>query len=85
MKKVVLLISLAFLSSGCGTVLSIAEDNQEYLVYGGLRIDSEIAFSSEFFSDMYLARTLAVVDMPLSLVADALCLPYTISRSIVKD
>lgn len=74
MRKIVicLLIVVSSLLSGCGTILSIIE--QDYSVYAGVRRDLA---TMEQESGLHIV---AVVDLPLSFVLDTLLLPVTLAQ-----
>ena len=71
MKKI--LVVLAFLIlSGCATILTLDEKERGVQVYKGIRADLRF----------FVMIPIALFDLPLSLVADTLVLPYTISQQI---
>jgi uncharacterized protein YceK len=58
-------------------------NNRNY-IYSGVRTDCWAVFSgdSEFIHPVF--KTIAVVDLPFSAVADTVCLPYTIPKTVVE-
>lgn len=67
-----ILVLLACLLSGCGTIVSMME--QDYSVYGGVSRD----FAA--IQDGGMLSVAAVIDLPLSFVLDTLLLPVTFSQ-----
>lgn len=65
-------ILFSFLLSGCGTVLSMMEN--DYAIYAGVSRDLSTIQEGGIFS------VLAVIDLPLSFVLDTLMLPVTLSQ-----
>ena len=64
---------LVVLASGCGTIATISQAKpEENLIYSGTRFET----SSE------LAVVHTFPDLPLSVAADTLALPYTIPHSL---
>lgn len=60
------------LFSGCGTVVSLLE--QDYSVYSGVRRDLAVIHNDSIFS------LVAIVDLPLSFIFDTLLLPLTLTH-----
>jgi uncharacterized protein YceK len=73
----ILLLALV-LYSGCGTIFThtVARDERETGVYQGVRFDWECGTGGD-----QLAGPLLILDLPLSLGADTLVLPYDIIYS----
>lgn len=87
MKRIAIILVLAgcACTSGCGTMLSIVADEAPYgesMIYSGVQLDYWAAFDPDSSHFRSAGKVLAVVDMPLSTVADTVCLPYTIPRSM---
>ena len=73
------LSALLALCSGCGTVVSLLNDELPSKVYGGVHMDALI-LSGRADEGGYLAAfgPCALVDWPLSLIMDTLLLPITL-------
>jgi uncharacterized protein YceK len=87
MKTALLGIALAFLLGGCGTIADMAVDQR---IYGGIQQDVHL------IGNPYLPKTeppdyffplifFGILDIPLSLVADTLMLPITITIAATSD
>ena len=72
-----ILLLLLVLCSGCGTIFthSVSRDERETGVYQGVRFDCEACHSDQPI------LCFLVFDLPLSLAADTLVLPYDITYS----
>lgn len=68
----ILLFITTFFLTGCGTVLSMMEN--DYTIYAGVSRDFNAIQEGGVFS------ILAVIDLPLSFVLDTLLLPVTLSQ-----
>ncbi|MGQ8820250.1 YceK/YidQ family lipoprotein [Bibersteinia trehalosi] len=68
----IFLACCACLLSGCGTIISLIE--QDYSVYAGVGRDFSAIQQGSLFS------IVAVIDLPLSFVLDTLMLPVTLSQ-----
>jgi len=93
-------LSAVSLLSGCGTFwnmeFSKERDTGERAIYGGVQIDAHLAFDStkdalaDSNSDHATIGSaiamcmLAILDAPLSAIADTLTLPITISATLKK-
>ena len=82
----VLLVAAALLS-GCGTIHTLSSNSQEpprlrRHVYSGVRLDCEVITGPPCSFMRPTDKALAVLDFPFCLVADTLCLPYTIPKAI---
>lgn len=75
MKKIFLLFLGACVLTGCASIKSTFYETNNRKIYGGTRIYAE-CFTSILCTSYYLP--VAVVDLPLSLVADTVLLPYDI-------
>jgi len=94
MKLLLLILSFVLvgsLASGCATVLTLADRQyleESHLVYSGIRLDGE-TFITPFYHEghrqHWIWPTLAFFDMPLSLVADTVVLPYTFWTYCYED
>ncbi len=80
----IVIISICmFAIIGCGTIINImhlgaASSNGEWIPYGGIKHDIFCLSEGRFASDplgFAIARTLCVIDMPLSIIGDTLTLP----------
>jgi uncharacterized protein YceK len=90
MKRLLPILMLIIATSGCGTItcLSVAqEDPKTQPIFGGVRTDINciIGAKSDDRKDPYMANLVevvakpcSVIDLPLSLAADMLTLPYAI-------
>jgi uncharacterized protein YceK len=96
-----LAMSIAICSfSGCGTLwnMEFSKDRNigERRVYGGLRIDADLAFvqpidavsgskrDDEKLLNVFAMCVVAILDSPLSAIADTLTLPITIPATIKR-
>ena len=80
--------------SGCGTVLNCTDPHGgaggEKRVYGGVLIDTTVAYQVAAGSGLSLGRPAAligvwaVLDLPFSVVADTLTLPFTFAATLQK-
>ena len=70
---------------GCMSIVTLAdsdETKQHGFVYSGVRKDFRGAFGDEYGPDQrILSWPSSIIDMPLSLAADTLVLPYTIPKA----
>jgi uncharacterized protein YceK len=90
MNKILTLILVAFLS-GCGTILSHVEgDNYNDLdhetlprAYSGVVLDYRMFYHPQY-SQPNNMELFFFIDLPISLVADTLILPYTGYKQIVE-
>lgn len=84
------LILASLLLTGCGTITTLRDDRDPKVrtyVYSGVRMDcfvlKEIADpDTAYFLPKWMAAPFVVVDVPLSVCADTVCLPYTIPKAI---
>lgn len=79
-------------SVGCGTFLNqspkgsyfnVTGTRRPYRVYGGVRTDLEVVFSpleNKAIEDVPFRVVYIVVDLPLSLVADTIALPFDVRQ-----
>lgn len=76
-----LALALLTLASGCGTIASFAIDETDRRAepFGGVRMDARVI--DAMGRDALWLCGLCVLDMPLSLVADVVLLPYTSLRT----
>jgi uncharacterized protein YceK len=59
-----------------------SDETQEHgFVYSGVRKDFRGAFGDEYGPDAIILWPISIVDMPLSLAADTVVLPYTIPKA----
>lgn len=79
MKALALLLVLPL--SGCGTVITLSEDKPRLLIYSGVRLDVEEAGKVDEPFEFY-PWWMGCWDLPCSLVADTLVLPYTLLREL---
>jgi uncharacterized protein YceK len=93
--RLVLMGGIGFVLSGCGTIYRVfteeGRNEKGTPIYGGVRTDAK---SLGVVTDtrgnraatyaMPLTVTCVILDMPLSLVADTLALPYTIPEAAHK-
>ncbi len=79
---ILLFAATAIMGSGCGTVATIKHPcyQEDRIVYGGTRWDSEAVREGIQNRDVLLSTV--AFDVPFSLVADTVALPYTISYSL---
>jgi uncharacterized protein YceK len=80
-----------FLASGCGTIQSIKLDNRTeptkdiHVLYGGVHYDCQMmdppSSGGWELPPSYCFFPFALIDLPLSFVADTVMLPYTIPRA----
>ena len=88
--RIILVASIALISSSCATVLSISAwndtDQDVPLIYGGVVLDAH-AISGAWRGDLEypLLGFIAVVDLPLSGIADTVLLPVTIGIYYLRD
>jgi uncharacterized protein YceK len=84
MMRVFLLAAPLLLLAGCGTLLDAWNDSR---IYGGVRIDVETVAGigpADHVEASIPLRVLSVLDLPLSLVADTLILPYTVTLALLE-
>lgn len=78
-----ILLILLLLMPGCGTYIMMMESDGHPIPYSGVMIDALVfagfITSQEGLNGILIALW-ALVDLPFSLVADTLCLPYTIFK-----
>src|SRR5579862_3899921 len=85
-KRVLLVLVLLFIiwlpfSTTVQTLRPAGKSMHESFVYKGVLTDfASLALGGEWSSPLWKARCL--VDLPVSAVADTLCLPYTIYRAL---
>ena len=76
---------LALWLQGCMTALTLADSDERAghgFVYSGVRKDFRGAFGDEYGPDQrLLSWPASIIDMPLSLAADTVVLPYTIPKA----
>lgn len=87
MKKGLALLAFLTLLGGCGTIADMAENQR---IYGGIQADVRL------IGEPYLPKTqppeysfplviFGILDMPLSLVADTVLLPVTVTIALTSD
>lgn len=85
----VFLIGILFvlLNNGCGTIWSIhSHEKTESLLYSGFRTDIDIIADPPIIPPMPLGGyILFCFDVPFSLVADTLLLPYTLVQHFTRE
>ncbi|HEY3278430.1 MAG TPA: YceK/YidQ family lipoprotein [Syntrophorhabdaceae bacterium] len=69
------LCATAATAPGCATLVSLTEENQKNKVFSGTRMH---------LADLECAHA-ACVDLPFSLVADLVLLPYTIPKTLMTS
>ncbi|MCK3656964.1 hypothetical protein A4G19_14980 [Pasteurellaceae bacterium Macca] len=72
MKKYYLIAFMSFNLAGCGTIWSLSSPAPQ--PYSGVRADLNMLETNEAFP----FNLLAIIDLPLSFLADTLFLPYTL-------
>ncbi|HJZ92302.1 MAG TPA: YceK/YidQ family lipoprotein [Gemmataceae bacterium] len=82
----VVLCAGAAICSGCGTLMNTAwlippEGGQR--VYGGVRVDWNCIAEEQWRSAWF--RAILVADLPFSLIADTLTLPYVVALALTTD
>lgn len=90
MKKPLCLSAIAvtiFVTCGCGTILS-NRDNRErpvssrVYIYSGVRLETPFLGHNAEWTLPWWWQALIILDVPLSSVADTICLPYTICATL---
>lgn len=78
--KTICIAVVILLQAGCATLISFSPDVSNRSIYGGTRIwtDALLHPLDVISNDMGAALIVSIVDMPLSLVADTILLPYAI-------
>jgi uncharacterized protein YceK len=75
---------LAVHLTGCGTLLSLTNVDRDGelhgLVYGGVRLDARCAFDPDYCGHILFAKPFFALDIPVSLAADTVALPYTATK-----
>lgn len=82
-----ILVAATLMCSGCGTIITLSDMDKEGtkhgLVYSGIRFDCRGAFDPAYMQHIPFGKPLCVIDMPLSLVADTVVLPYTGVKTLI--
>lgn len=69
-------------STGCGTIITLTNVDEEGTRYGylysGVRFDRRGAFDEDYMQHVPFGKPLCLVDMPLSLVTDTTVFPATL-------
>lgn len=81
MYKLLLSVSLIFLVSGCATSLGLISKTDKAMPYFGTKFDSHLVANPHELSAkspvlLWIGYPLALIDLPFSMVADTLVLPY---------
>ena len=69
-------VLLLYAASGCATASSLRNSGPEPVLYGGTRLDLDIAGAEEASSDT--TRVCTLVDLPFSFVGDTALAPFQI-------
>jgi uncharacterized protein YceK len=87
-----LVLTLAIWMCGCGTLTCLSGDDAcaeqaKVPVYCGTRCDATAAFrlaavDDEEFKILRFVAILPVLDLPTSLIADTVCLLYTVPKAV---
>jgi uncharacterized protein YceK len=90
-----LLLNVLLISSGCGTIDYLNGHRNRYAsndgvkgspIYGGVKLDANNIYygpPGNGVVNMYpVCCLISIIDIPLSLVADTLLLPYTVTKTI---
>lgn len=79
--------AFSVLAGGCGTICSYVDNgslpaNKRAWIYSGVRFDVEMVRDKP---EVFSSRTIGLfaLDIPLSVCADTVCLPYSAVRAIV--
>nr|WP_086938928.1 YceK/YidQ family lipoprotein [Thaumasiovibrio occultus] len=75
MKKIISVLGVSILLSGCSTVVCNADKNIDNKVYCGIELANEA----------WAIMPTGPFDIPLSIVADTLMLPYTIPATMLAS
>lgn len=88
--RLIVAACLTFGLSGCASIYSVAVSPERNDIYGGVRLDARIISAAATDGrvtcgldnckeqNVWFLTSGAVCDLPLSLIADTLLLPYTI-------
>ena len=85
---VICLIAIVLATSGCGTIMSLHENQQQpyasnwTYVYSGVRLDLSYLFDSTPMLGAIWWKLCIVLDLPVSAAVDTICLPYTMYNSM---
>jgi len=74
----VLLAGLLLIGCGCGTISDLSNEEDGHRVFGGIRKDSQMIADPDPKWTLP-SVVFGILDFPLSLVLDTLCLPVTLS------
>jgi uncharacterized protein YceK len=79
-------IALSLVLAGCGTMATVnrepATGYRGKMIYSGVRHDIKYIFERTDCTIPFLVPVTSLIDLPFSLLADTLCLPYTVYRGI---
>lgn len=78
-----LALFLLILPAGCGTIGTLAQNEQRFLAFSGIRFDVQEAGTVDAW-DFY-PWWIACMDLPFSLAADTVVLPYTLLRELWRN
>jgi uncharacterized protein YceK len=87
-----LCVTAVLIFTGCGTISSLQEDwefsgynaRPSTIIYSGVRCEAHNFMETGDCPVPGLFRTILIVDIPLSICADTICLPYTIYRRLTE-